>query len=113
MAAHQIPVPNEDAPWLPSISDFALTYNGFIRFGDQWKLADVANGVVNDYYKDGSLPDDLSVLRGCLFFEQRRFDHLKGDPDDKPETREYIVAILAKIREVSDGFVQGPADPLP
>ena len=111
--APPIRVPSDDAPWLPILSDFALSYNGFERFGSARALGAVANAAVTAFHADGSLPEDLATARGCLFFEQRRFSHLEADPDAEEVTRRYVVALLARIRELSGGQLPGPPDPLP
>ena len=108
-----IPVPGDDAPWLPVLSDFALSYNGYQRFGSPRRLGAVANAAVAAFHADGSLPEDLATARGCLFFEQQRFSELEADPDAHEVTRTYVVALLGRSRELSGGSLPGPPDPLP
>jgi hypothetical protein len=74
-------------------------------------LGDAANGAAKAWRETGALPDDLSLLRSFLFFEQRRYRHFDGEP--KGRSRAYIDALLTAIAELSGGTVPDPPDPLP
>jgi hypothetical protein len=60
---------------------------------------------------DETLPNDLDNCRTVLFFEQRRFRHLDGQPEGDDDR--FVRAILGRIRDLSGGHVLGPADELP
>ena len=84
-------VPPADADW-QAIADFALTFDGYERWGSFEKCAEIANA---------ELHDSLDHLRTCLFFEQRRWRHYGDEPDE--EALAYWRRIVAGIRTmVSD-----------
>ena len=49
-------------------------------------------------------------LRTALFFEQRRWRHLDGNPLDDPGAAAYIRALMAKIAELSGGSIDEEPD---
>lgn len=87
-------IPASDADW-HSIGEFALSYDGYQRWGSFEKCAEIANA-----QRRGSLDE----LRTCLFFEQRRWRHFGDAPD--AASIAYIRAIIEKIR----GIVLSGAD---
>ena len=108
----QVPSPFE--PW-ESINEFALSYNGYERYGVQRgdiqgpnSLGDFANATEETWLLNGSLPASIHELRCVLFFEQRRSRHL-GDFDpwegwDNPRSgaeqwKSYIRALIEAIRK--------------
>ena len=82
-------VPPLDAPW-KDIEKFALTFNGYEAIGQ--RLGDLANS----HAQAGTVPVDLTELRGCLFFEQRRWRQFEEPPHGKP--MEHIHRLLEAIR---------------
>ncbi len=58
---------------------------------------DKANQASEEYSKEGLIPDTLTELRTCLFFEQRRWRHFGRTPDE--ESMIFINAILRGVRE--------------
>ncbi len=89
-------LPAPDAEW-HSIGRFALSFNGYEYWGSVKKCGDVANRAAGAYYAEGVLPNSLTEVRTCLFFEQRRWRHFGFDPDE--ETMDYIHALLERIRQ--------------
>jgi len=89
-------LPTSDAQWR-EIGRFALSFNGYEHWGSFEKCAAAANRWRHAYRAEGSLPDSLTELRTCLFFEQRRWRHYGLDPDE--EAMSYIQAIVDRIRE--------------
>jgi hypothetical protein len=85
-------LPPPEAKW-EDIWEFALTFNGY-KYSD--KCADIANNAYSKYNEAKQLPDDLSDLRSCLFFEQRRWRHFGKNPDE--QTMDYIHALIESIR---------------
>jgi hypothetical protein len=94
LTASDVPAP--DAGW-QEIGRFALSFNGYEWWGSFQKCAEVANLAVKTYRESGVLPESLTDLRTCLFFEQRRWRHFGFDPDE--EAMRYISALLEAIRE--------------
>jgi hypothetical protein len=78
-----------------TIAEFALTFEGYKYFPD---LASYANKIVDEYHQDEKIVGSLSLteLRGCLFYEQRRYRHFGEDPDGNDLC--YIHALLIEIR---------------
>jgi len=101
-----IPVPGEGAE-LFEIHDFAMTYDAYASNGDEvtgfQNCATIANLAAAKWLEQKLLPDTLHDLRTCLFFEARRH-HWDG-----PISVDYEVALVRRIREVSEGEV--PLDP--
>lgn len=79
-------IPSARAKW-QTIEMFALTFDGYKRWGGSRKCAAVANA-----RRDRTLDE----LRTCLFFEQRRWRHFAETPDRK--AMKYIREIVEKIR---------------
>lgn len=92
----ELDVSSSGAAWA-EIGRFALSFNGYEHWGSFEKCAEIANRWRDAYRAEGSLPDSLTELRTCLFFEQRRWRHFGLDPDE--EGTEYIHAIVECIRE--------------
>lgn len=62
---------------------FAYTFDGYQRFGMEG-CAELANAALSHYYHKRVLPaGGLDVLRACLFFEARRWQLHKQEPDTK------------------------------
>ena len=91
-------VPGVDAPW-PDIFMFALTFDGYQALGGNGPCGELANRTQEYFRARGTLPTDLDLtgLRACLFFEQRRWHHFGDTPG--PEARRYFGALLDAIRE--------------
>jgi hypothetical protein len=82
-------LPSPRAPW-EDVQHFALTFDGYKRIGKG--LAALANG----HLEAGTVPDDLNELRGCLFFEQRRW-HAQDEAPDQATMR-HVWALVEGIR---------------
>jgi hypothetical protein len=92
-------VPRHDAPWRPDLARFALSFDGYTAIGSD--LGRLANEVSETWALRGRLPDDLVLLRSCLFFEQRRQRHLDQPPGAFPpegEWLDYVRALVEAIR---------------
>ena len=92
-------VPSPNSGW-HEIGRFALSFNGYEWWGSFEKCAEIGERGLKAFRATGALPDSLTELRTCLFFEQRRWRHFGFDPDE--EARPYISALLegtrAKVR---------------
>ena len=74
---------------------FGHTFNGYEALTD---CAEVANRASKAFEKDGTLPESLDALRGCLFYEQRRNRHC--DSEASEEDLRYYRALVAAMREI-------------
>jgi hypothetical protein len=83
-------IPNPDVSWF-EIGGFALTFDGYDVWGSFDKCAEIANARRHE---------SLTVLRTCLFFEQRRWRHFEENPDE--ETMVYIRGLVEAIRSMVD-----------
>jgi hypothetical protein len=75
-----------------AVSDFALSYDGY-RYWDD--LHELASGVLQRWTRSRSLPGTLDEVRGCLFYEQRRWHHFGEDPTGR--SAEYMWALIDAI----------------
>lgn len=89
--------PPPDADW-ELIGRFALTSDGYGVFGDRCRA------LANQRAAGKLTPGDqtLSVLRGCLFFEQRRCRHVGEEPEG--EDPRYLHALVEDIRAKVQGL---------
>lgn len=89
-------VPDYSATW-NEITRFAYTFDGYRVYGDD--VGDMANrtrdGFIETQLIDARL--DLDALRGCLFFEARRYAHFGYVPEE--EDAPYLRALLHRIAE--------------
>jgi hypothetical protein len=74
----------------------AHTYNGYDRHGGAEGLSRLVLPVLQQWRRTGGLPDDLDVLRACLFFQQRSHYWDGGLWDFATEP--FVVALLTRIR---------------
>lgn len=88
-------IPGPDAPWHPTIAEFALTFDGYEAMGN--RLVKYAERRFEKWQSDGSLPRDMFHLRACLFMEQRS---VRWAFDEQPtgDQLAYAHALVAKIR---------------
>lgn len=68
----QVPGPN--ATWA-EIEAFAVTFDGYRRFGNR------LDALTSEHRRNGTVPESLDELRGCLFFVQRVLRHQMSRPD--------------------------------
>jgi hypothetical protein len=93
-------VPQRGESW-DAVSDFALSYDGYAYWDD---LATLAGSVLQRWTRRRSLPDTLDELRGCLFYEQRRWHHFGEEPSGR--SAEYMWAMVNAI-----GALASPVKP--
>ena len=91
-------VPSPDTGW-GAIARFALSFDGYRRWGSFERCAEIGNRWANAYMTGGELPHTLDLCRTCLFFEQRRWRDRPSGPD--APTRRYIGALLDRIGELA------------
>ena len=98
-----VPVPDPTAPWR-KLAEFALTFDGYAKFGGFDRLSTMANAAAKAWRERGSLPATLEEARGSLFFEQRRHRHLESDP--RGASLDYVRALVQRIYDLSGGAVE-------
>ena len=59
-----------------ALFEFAVTFDGYAWWGGVEACGAIANAAAQRWEGTGELPKSLTVLRSCLFFEQRRV-HLR------------------------------------
>jgi hypothetical protein len=84
-------VPRRGESW-DAVSDFALSYDGYAYWED---LSTLAGRVLQRWTRRRSLPATLDELRGCLFYEQRRWNHFGEEPTGR--SAEYMWAMVEAI----------------
>jgi hypothetical protein len=96
LTEHDIPSPA--AEWR-QIGKFALTFNGYDSWGSFDKCAEIGNHWAKAHAERQALPDSLTDLRTCLFFEQRRWRHYGWEPDEQAMRyiRDLVEAIRGKV----------------
>lgn len=84
--------PAEDG--LEAHDQFAQSFDGYPAWGKD--CARMANGWMERWRADGELPETLTEVRGCLFFEQRRRHQMSSDyvVELVPE---YDAALMARL----------------
>ena len=90
LAEHDLPPPGAD--WEP-INAFAHTFNGYAY---SEKLHEIGNDASAAFEQSQALPESLSELRACLFYEARRWRHYGYDPGET--AMRYIHALVEAIR---------------
>jgi hypothetical protein len=98
-----IPVPDPAAPWW-QLAEFALTFDGYTRFGGFDRLSHTANAAAEEWQNRKALPATLDEARGLLFFEQRRHRHMASDP--RGTSLDYVRALVQRIHDLSGGAVR-------
>ena len=72
----------------------AYTYDGYERHGMEG-CAEKANAALSGYYRERILPEGIETLRTCLFFEARRWQLHRQEPDTKGLL--YIHALIGAL----------------
>jgi hypothetical protein len=80
---------------LAQILNAGSTFDGYDVYGED--LGQLANEVMRQWRTTTSLPDDLTLIKACLFFEGRRGRFVGGYPaeSDMP----YLRALMAEIQK--------------
>ncbi len=89
-------IPRRGESW-DTVSDFALSYDGYgtgTTF-PSWRAASCSAGPAA-----APLPATLDELRGCLFYEQRRWHHFGEEPTGR--SAEYMWALVDAIAALAD-----------
>jgi hypothetical protein len=88
-------LPERRATWV-KIQPFAISFDGYEHWGSFKKCREVADFGVSLHRKHEPLTQSLTDLRTCLFFESRRWKHLKKDPTKTGMN--YIHSLVDAIR---------------
>lgn len=90
--------------------EFAYEFNEYAAYPKN--LGEIANQVCKDWFERKVLPNDLTLLRSCLFYESRRSRFVWGYPSESDLG--YLDALVFKIRitlgEVEGGEAENVAD---
>ena len=84
-------IPRHATSW-DVVGEFALTYDGYAYWDD---LSDLANNTVRFWTRNLTLPQGIDELRGCLFYEQRRWHHRGDEP--RGRSSDYVWALVDAI----------------
>jgi hypothetical protein len=96
LSSGSLPGPGFDQ-W-QSFDDFALSFDGYDYYQDKpGDCTTIGEKHLRRYMETGRLPHSLTLLRTCLFWEQRKLHWDMYGPT--PETKQYICALLEAIRE--------------
>lgn len=76
------------------LETLALSFDGYAHWGD--RCASLAEAAAAAFRANRSLPDDLSDLRACLFYEIQRWRWQPAAAGDAGS--EYVQALLDAIR---------------
>lgn len=98
-------VPGPHACW-EAVEEFALSYDGYSYWSDLGKLA---GGSMRAWARQGSLPGTLDELRGCLFYEQRRWHHFGLEPQGRGAV--YVRALLDALASLLEDDPPARATP--
>jgi hypothetical protein len=95
-------VPTDDSGEQAFI-EFAHTYDGYADHGGLEALGELAHHIRLEWQQTGDLPDDVDVLRGCLFYQVRAHRHSGGwSPFDGDS---FVRALVQQVRSLSGGTV--------
>lgn len=89
-------IPSPDAKW-ESISQFALSFNGYQYWGKALECIEVGDRCAEIYLAEGILPKSLAELRAGLLVERNRWRRYGAEPSE--EAIAYMQAILESIRQ--------------
>jgi len=113
LTERDLPIINNQ--WDLPLMQFAMSFDGcqLMPWPTTQALGAFANRAMRAYEQEESLPQSLSEIRACLFFEGRRWHHLGSavgsyeafDKDGRAMT--YIRALVEAIaRKIRDGEKQ-------
>lgn len=78
------------------IIKLAYSFDGYAHYGME-ACAELANKALSTYYHSEVLPEDVTELRACLFFEGRRWTLYQTMPDTKANL--YIFALIDELKK--------------
>ena len=87
------PMPLTPARW-QEYTEIAHEFDGYKAYPNN--LAELANQTIKKWRQDKSLPNELKLLRACLFYEARRARFIEGYAGEKDMP--YLDALVFKIK---------------
>ena len=78
-----------------AISSFALSYDGYAYWDD---VTELATRAIRAWTRHRTLPTTVDEVRGCLFYEQRRWHHFGEEPTGRGA--HYVWALLDSLRQL-------------
>jgi hypothetical protein len=85
-------IPHRGDSW-ETVSTFALSYDGYAYWDD---VAALATRSLRRWIRDRTVPASIDEVRGCLFYEQRRWQHFGEDPNGR--RAQYVWVLLDTLR---------------
>jgi hypothetical protein len=85
-------IPHRGDSW-EAVSTFALSYDGYAYWDD---VAALATRAMRRWIRDRTVPTSIDEVRGCLFYEQRRWQHFGEDPTGRRAL--YVWVLLDALR---------------
>ncbi|MFI6225651.1 ribosome recycling factor [Nocardia salmonicida] len=106
MATGRYPVPPADTT-ASEFLRFAYTYDGYAAINDNSiELGRAVGQIRQSWDEEGELPNDLNLLRTCLFLQARA--HSRRADDQPVHEQPFLRALVTRIRDVSGGTVPWP-----
>ncbi|MFC9875827.1 hypothetical protein [Nocardia salmonicida] len=103
MATGQYPVPPDDTT-ASELFRFAHTYDGYAALDDNLiELGQAVGQVRQSWDEAGELPNDLNLLRICLFLQVRA--HRRRADVQPVHDQPFLRALVTRIRDISGGTV--------
>jgi hypothetical protein len=87
-------IPDRSDSW-DAISSFSLSYDGYAYWDD---VSELATRSIRNWTRHHSLPASIDEVRGCLFYEQRRWHHFGEEPNGRGSY--YLWALLDTLRSL-------------
>jgi hypothetical protein len=87
-------IPERGDSW-DSVASFALTYDGYAYWDD---VTELATRAIRAWTRQRVLPTTIDEVRGCLFYEQRRWHHFGEEPTGRGAL--YLWALLDSLRQL-------------
>jgi hypothetical protein len=82
------------SPELDEIFALVQSFDGYQEFPDT--LAGLANHAATTWHETGELPDNVLLVKSCLFYEFRRARFIWGYPSER--AMPYLRALASTIR---------------
>jgi hypothetical protein len=85
-------IPDRSDSW-DAVSSFSLSYDGYAYWDD---VSELATRSIRNWTRHHTLPATVDEVRGCLFYEQRRWHHFGEEPNGRGA--HYLWALLDILR---------------
>ncbi len=98
-------IPDRSDSW-DAISSFSLSYDGYAYWDD---VSELATRSIRNWTRHHCLPATIDEVRGCLFYEQRRWHHFGEEPNGRGGY--YLWALLDSLRSLVAARTTATAPP--